>query len=186
MLQILSKIILKLIGWRANVTLPQEKKYVLIGAPHTSNWDLPIAMLCFWSVSTSLTWIGKKQLFVGPLGIILRTMGGIPVDRSIRTGFIEQMVQQFNNRDEMILGLTPEGTRSKTEHWKTGFYYIALQAKIPICLAYVDFPNKTIGFGEMLQASGDIEKDFKIIRNFYRSKQGKHPENQGPIEIRPQ
>lgn len=184
MLKTLSKIILKIIGWHVDITLPEEKKFVLIGAPHTTNWDLPIGLLCFWSAQVHLTWVGKKQLFVGPIGYILRALGGIPVDRSIHTGFIEQIAQQFNNRKEMVFGLTPEGTRSKTEYWKTGFYYIALQAKVPICLAYVDYPSRTFGMGEIIMPTGDIDKDFKLIKSFYQYKKGKYSQNQGPIRIK--
>lgn len=184
MLKIFSKIILKLIRWHVDVSLPVEKKFVLIGAPHTSNWDLALALLCFWSLEIPMSWVGKKQLFIGPLGYILRLMGGIPVDRSVRTGFIEQIAQQFDNREKMILSLAPEGTRSKTDYWKTGFYYIALTAKVPICLAYADYPKRTVGFGKMITPSGDIDKDFELIRAFYLKKEGKYPENQGPIKIR--
>jgi 1-acyl-sn-glycerol-3-phosphate acyltransferase len=184
MLKIFSKTILKLVGWRVDVKLPEEKKFVLIGAPHTSNWDLPLALLCFGSVKTGMNWVGKKQLFIGPMGYILRRMGGIPVDRAVRSGFIEQIAQQFACREEMILSLAPEGTRSKTEYWKTGFYYIALAAKVPICLAYADYENRTIGFGKMIQPTGDINKDFALIKDFYQPIKGKYPKNQGPIRIK--
>ena len=184
MLKFLAKTILKLSGWRIDANLPKEKKFVLIGAPHTSNWDLPIGLLCFWSVPIHLTWVGKKQLFVGPLNYFFRMLGGIPVDRSVHTGFIEQISHQFDTREEMIFGLTPEGTRSKTAYWKTGFYYIALQAKVPVCFAYIDYPSRTIGFGEMLYPSGDIEKDFEKIKLFYADKKGKYPEKQGPVKIK--
>ena len=184
MLKILSRIILKLLGWHVDVTLPEEKKFVMIGAPHTTNWDLPIGLLCCWSVPVRITWVAKKQLFIGPLNYFFRALGGIPVDRSVHTGFIEQVAQQFNDREEMIFGLTPEGTRSTTEYWKTGFYYIALKAKVPICCAYVDFPSRTIGFGKMIIPSGDINKDFEQIKLFYQDKKGKYPEKQGPVRIK--
>ena len=185
MLKILSRLILKLLGWHVDVTLPKEKKFVMIGAPHTTNWDLPLGLLCFWSVPVRITWVAKKQLFVGPFNYFFRALGGIPVDRSVHTGFIEQIARQFDRQDEMIFGLTPEGTRSRTEYWKTGFYYIALAAKVPICLAYVDFPNRTIGFGKMIVPSGDIDKDFEQIKLFYQDKKGKYPEKQGPVRIKP-
>lgn len=184
MLKILSKIILKVAGWHVDVTLPAEKKFVMIGAPHTTNWDLPVGLLCFWSAPIRITWVGKKQLFIGPFNYLFRALGGIPVDRSVHTGFIGQIAQQFDNRDEMILGLTPEGTRSRTDYWKTGFYYIALEAKVPICLAYVDYPSRTIGFGKMITPSGDIDRDFEQIKLFYKNKRGKYPEKQGPIRIK--
>ena len=184
MLKTFSSTVLKLVGWRVEVKLPEEKKFVLIGAPHTSNWDLPLALLCFSSVQTRMTWVGKKQLFIGPLGYILRRLGGIPVDRAVRSGFIEQIAQQFAYHEEMILALAPEGTRSKTEYWKTGFYYIALTAKVPICLAYADYENRTVGFGKMIWPTGDIDKDFALIKDFYQPIKGKHPENQGLIKIK--
>ncbi len=184
MLKTFCRIILKLTGWKTDISLPKEKKFVLIGAPHTTNWDLPIGLLCFWSVPIRLTWVAKKQLFVGPFNYFFRALGGVPVDRSVRTGFIEQVVQQFDEHEEMIFGLTPEGTRSKTDYWKTGFYYIALKAKVPICLAYVDFPSRTIGFGKLIWPSGDIDKDFEEIKNFYQNKRGKYLKNQGPVKIK--
>ena len=184
MLKTLSRTILKLAGWHIDVTLPKEKKFVLIGAPHTTNWDLPIALLCFWAVSLRITWVGKKQLFIGPLNYFFRALGGLPVDRSVSTGFIEQVAQLFKDREQMVFGLTPEGTRSRTEHWKTGFYYLALAAKVPLCLAYIDYPSRTIGFGKMITPSGDIDKDFEQIKLFYQDKKGKHPKNQGPIRIK--
>lgn len=184
MLKFFSRSILKLIGWHLDVTLPEEKKYVMIGAPHTTNWDLPIALLCFWTVGVRITWVAKKQLFIGPLDYFFRALGGIPVDRSVHTGFIHQIASQFNQREEMIFGITPEGTRSKTEYCKTGFYYIAVEAKVPVCLAYIDFPSRTIGFGKMFTPSGDIDKDFEIIKAFYKDKTGKHPDKQGPVRIK--
>ena len=184
MLKTFARIMLKLIGWKVDITLPEEKKLVLIGAPHTTNWDLPIGLLCFWSAPVQITWVAKKQLFVGPFNAFFRALGGIPVDRSVNTGFIEQIAKQFKQQDEMIFGLTPEGTRSRTDYWKTGFYYIALQAKVPICLAYVDYPSRTIGFGKIIHPTGDIAKDFEIIEAFYQGKKGKYPEKQGPVTIK--
>jgi 1-acyl-sn-glycerol-3-phosphate acyltransferase len=184
LLKILSKLILILVGWRTDVSMPEEKKFVMIGAPHTSNWDLPIGLLCFWSASLRLTWVAKKQLFVGPFNYFFRALGGIPVDRSVHTGFIEQIARQFDKHDKMVFGLTPEGTRSKTEYWKTGFYYIAMEAKVPICLAYIDYPSRTFGFGKMIKPSGDIDKDFELIKAFYQDKKGKRPNCQGPVQIK--
>ena len=175
-----------MIGWRVDVTLPKEKKFVLIGAPHTSNWDLPLTLLCFWFLQKKITWVAKKQLFVGPLNTIFRALGGIPVDRSASTGFIEQIAQQFSEHQEMILALAPEGTRSKARYWKSGFYYIALAADVPICLGYLDYPNRVMGFGTMIIPSGNIDEDFEKIKLFYKTKMGKIPDNQGPIEIRSQ
>lgn len=184
MLKIFSGIILKVIGWRVDVTLPTEKKFVLIGAPHTSNWDLPLTLLCFWFIGKKTTWVAKKQLFVGPLNYFFRALGGIPVDRSAPSGFIAQIAEQFHSHEEMILSIAPEGTRSKTKYWKSGFYYIALTAEVPICLGYIDYKNRTLGFNQLVYPSGDITSDFETIRSFYQPITGKHIENQGDIKIK--
>jgi 1-acyl-sn-glycerol-3-phosphate acyltransferase len=184
MRKFIADLILRLIGWQVKVTVPAERKFVLIGAFHTTNWDLPLAILTFWSSQKRIRWVAKKQIFSWPLGYFFRALGGIPVDRSVHSGFIEQIASEFASKDEMILCLAPEGTRSKTEYWKTGFYYIALTAKVPICLGYVDFPSKTTGFAELLYPSGDIQKDFEQIKQFYQDKSGKYPEKTGPVRLK--
>ena len=183
MLKLLSRFILKLGGWTFYDKLPEEKKFVLIGAPHTTNWDLPMALLCFWSLQRKFYWVAKKQLFVGPFNTFFRALGGIPVDRSAATGFIEQIAHQFSQKDKMILAIAPEGTRSKSDYWKTGFYYIAVTAKVPVCLAYIDYQKKVINFENVLYPSGDINQDFEKIQALYKDKKGKYPENQGTIQI---
>lgn len=183
-LKLISKTIFKLIGWRVDVTLPSVKKFVLIGAHHTSNWDFPLTILVFWTLKLKIHWVGKVQLFRGPLRYLFTALGGIPVDRSAANGFIEQIAERFNHSEEMILAIAPEGTRKKTDYWKTGFYYIALKANVPICLGYIDYANRTIGFAQMLVPSGDIEKDFEQIKLFYQDKTGKYPEKQSTIQIK--
>lgn len=185
MLKFLSKTLLKLIGWQTEITLPEEKKFVLIGAPHTSNWDLPIAILAFWTFDLKVNWVGKIQMFRGPLYYFFTALGGIPVDRSSPHGFVEKIVNKFQQSDDMVLSISPEGTRSKTKYWKSGFYYIALTAKVPICFGYIDFKTREIGFKEILHPSGDIEADMRIIAQFYAHKEGKKPLNQGPVQVRP-
>jgi 1-acyl-sn-glycerol-3-phosphate acyltransferase len=109
----------------------------------------------------------------------------VPVDRRVRSSVIEKMTEMFNNSERMVLGITPEGTRSKTEFWKSGFYYIALSAKVPICFAYLDYGNKKVGIGDHFFPTGDIKEDMKIIRNFYSGIKGKRPEKQGEVRVRP-
>jgi 1-acyl-sn-glycerol-3-phosphate acyltransferase len=184
MLKVVSNRILKLIGWQLDIVLLNEKKFVLIGAPHTSNWDFPLALLTFWTLDLKIYWVAKKQMFWGPLNMLFSALGGIPVDRKNSTGFIEQIAERFNQKNEMILTISPEGTRSKTEHWKSGFYHIATTANVPICLAYVDYSSKKLGFTQMLYPSGDIETDMKIIAEFYQNIKGKRRENQGPIRLK--
>ncbi len=184
MLKLIPKTIFKLIGWRVDVTLPKEKKFVLIGAHHTSNWDFPLTILVFWTLNLKAHWVGKNQLFRGPLGSLFTALGGIPVDRSAANGFIGQIAERFNHSQEMVLAIAPEGTREKTDYWKTGFYYIALKANVPICLGYIDYANRTIGFAQMLIPGGDIEKDFEQIKLFYQNKKGKYPEKQSTMQIK--
>ena len=184
MLKKFADFVLKLSGWTVDVTLPAEKKFVIIGAPHTSNWDLIITLLCIWSVQKKIHWVAKDQIFIGPFNYIFRRLGGIPVDRASANGFIRQIADRYKQQDELIIALTPEGTRAKTDHWKTGFYYIAKAANVPICLGFADYSSRTFGFGKMLYPGEDIEKDFEIIAAFYQDKKGLYPENQGPVRIR--
>jgi 1-acyl-sn-glycerol-3-phosphate acyltransferase len=184
MLQSFSERILKLLGWRLDQRLPDTRKYVVIGAFHTSNWDMPLGLLGLWALGLKPRWVAKHTLFRWPLGPVLKAIGGIPVDRRAHTGFIEHIASAYNASDELVVTIAPEGTRSKTRYWKTGFYYIALAAKVPIALGYIDYPNKRLGIGGALNPCGDIEADMAIIRDFYRDKTGLKPENQGQIRLK--
>jgi len=184
MLKFFSKKILELAGWQLNIDLPKEKKFVLIGAPHTSNWDFPLAMLTFWTLDLKIYWVAKKQMFWGPLHYLFTAIGGIPVDRKSSTGFIEQIAKRIEEADEMVLTISPEGTRSKTENWKSGFYHIATTANVPVCLAYVDYSKKKLGFSQMMYPSGDIDSDMEVIAEFYKEIKGKQPKNQGPVRLK--
>ena len=184
MLKFFSQKILKLAGWQLDIVLPEEKKFVLIGAPHTSNWDFPLALLTFWTLDLRIHWVAKIQMFWGPLYYLFTFLGGIPVDRKSSQGFIEQIAERFNQTDEMVLTIAPEGTRSKTKQWKSGFYHIAVSAKVPICLAYIDYSKRTLGFTQVLYPSGDIDADMEIIAEFYNNIKGKRPQNQGPIRLK--
>ena len=185
MLKKISQYILSVLSWQLDARLPTEKKYVMLGAFHTSNWDFPIGILGIWALGLKASWVGKHTLFRGPLGPIFKLMGGIPVDRTIHTGFIQRTAELYETREQLALTIAAEGTRSRTEHWKTGFYFIALEAKVPVALAYIDYSTKTLGVGATLYPSGDIQKDFDIIRDFYKDKKGLRPENQGPIRLPP-
>ena len=185
MLKIVSRYILSALGWQVDAQLPSEKKFVIIGAFHTSNWDFPLGILGLWAMGLKASWVGKHTLFRGPLGPIFKLLGGIPVDRTVHTGFIQRIAELYESRDQMALTIAAEGTRSKTEHWKTGFYHIATAANVPIALGYLDYGNKKLGVGATLYPCGDINKDFEIIREFYQDKTGLRPENQGPIALPP-
>jgi 1-acyl-sn-glycerol-3-phosphate acyltransferase len=127
--------------------------------------------------------IGKDTLFRGPVGIFMRSLGAIPVNRRERENLVDQVVAKFDQYDELIIGISPEGTRKKSSRWRTGFYYIALKAEVPIVMAYFDYENKVCGLGPSLNPTGDIQADFIIIREFYSGIVGKHPQKQGEIVL---
>ena len=179
----ISRIILRLWGWQLDDRLPDADRYVMIGYPHTSNWDFVLGMLARWALNLPLNWVAKHSIFWGPFRPILIAMGGVPLNRKTTHGFIQKNIELFEQREKFILGLMPEGTRSKTERWKSGFYHIAHGANVPIALAYLDYKNKIIGVGKVMEASGNIAADFEIIRDFYKDKTGYHPENQSDIKF---
>jgi len=185
-MKLISRLILKLIGWRLDERVPETRRYVLIAYPHTSNWDFVLGMLAKWALQLPLNWVAKHSMFWGPLKPMFIAMGGVPLDRVKTTGFIQKNIQLFGEREQFVLGLMPEGTRSKTDHWKSGFYHIAQGANVPIVLAYLDYKNKVIGIGKVIQTSGDIHADLKIIKEFYKDKIGYKPEKQSAISIAPQ
>ena len=181
--QRLAHFILRLMGWRTHVLNPKLKSYVLIGAPHTSNWDFMIFLLLMGAEQLPIRFMGKDSLFRGPLGPLMRSLGGISVNRRESTNLVDQIASKFEEYDDLIIGIAPEGTRSKTTHWKTGFYYIALKANVPIAMAYLDYGNKTIGVGPSFVPSGDLHADFEIIREYYTGIVGKNPKRQGEIRL---
>jgi 1-acyl-sn-glycerol-3-phosphate acyltransferase len=174
---------LNLKSWKLEVNMPSALKYVLVGAPHTSNMDLFYGLMLAHGAGIKMHWIGKDSLFRWPLGGVMRWLGGIPVKRNANQNFVSQMVSVFNKMDRLALIIAPEGTRGKADHWKTGFYYIALGAGVPIALGYIDYKEKVVGIGPTINPSGDIQADFAQIRNFYASKTGRHPHLQGEARI---
>jgi len=179
----IARTILRLAGWRTHVIPPRTSRYVLIGAPHTSNWDAVIILLLMAAEGISIRWMGKDSLFHWPMGVFWRSLGAIPVNRRERTNLVDQVAAKFDEYDELIIGLSPEGTRKKTSRWRTGFYYIALKANVPIVMAYIDYDNKVCGIGPSVKPTGDIEADFTIIRDFYSEIVGKYPDKQSRIEL---
>ena len=177
-MQKLSKFIFtRILGWKLVGDFPKHlKKYVVIAAPHTSWKDFPIAILARNSSGEKVNFIGKNSLFKGPFGFIFRSLGGTPVDRSQSNNMVDAIVQIFENKKEFRLGISPEGTRKKVAAWKTGFYYIAKGAKVPIVMATLDFENKQIKFSEPYDTTNDKEKDFKHFHAFFKGVKGKHSE----------
>jgi 1-acyl-sn-glycerol-3-phosphate acyltransferase len=186
MRQWLARRLLALLGWRAEGAPPDLPKYVLVVAPHTSNWDFPVLLLLAVALGIKATWMGKHTLFRPPLGWLMRRLGGLPIDRTARNNVVEQAVESFYSSDRLILAILPEGTRKRTPYWKSGFYHIARGAGAPIALGYADFERKVGGIGRVLTLSGHIEADMATIRDFYSRVVGKRPEQFGPIRLKPQ
>jgi 1-acyl-sn-glycerol-3-phosphate acyltransferase len=181
--QILALALLRAVSWKFTLDLPPTSKYVLVGAPHTSNWDFVYFLLLKFATGIKFNWIGKESLFRFPVGIVMSRVGGIPVDRSIRNNFVTQIVDLFNQKDQLIIMIAPEGTRSKAQYWKTGFYYIALGASVPVSLGFIDYGTRVIGIGPYFYPTGDIQADFNGIKKFYAGKKGKHPDRQGEVRL---
>jgi len=174
---------LRATGWRATGELDPGRKAVLVAAPHTSNWDFLYMLAISSALDFPVHWIGKHTLFEGPLGGLLRRLGGISVDRRASHNAVEQVVAAFRNQSEFVLVIAPEGTRGRGKHWKTGFYYMALGAGVPMQLGFVDYKRKACGLGPVLVPSGDLAADMAVMRAFYRDVQGKFPENATPVEL---
>lgn len=172
----LSLAILRLNGWRTEGIIPEQQKYVLIAAPHTSNWDFPYTLMICFALRLKVYWMGKSSLFPPVLGHVMRWLGGIPVDRSRSTNMVESTVAAFREASRLTVIVPPEGTRGRVSHWKTGFYYIAHGAGVPIALGYLDFARKVGGIGKMFTTTGNIELDMETIRAFYAGIQGKRPQ----------
>jgi 1-acyl-sn-glycerol-3-phosphate acyltransferase len=179
----LAKFLLRVSGWRTQVIPPHTSSYVLIGAPHTTNWDFLLALVLIIVEGIPMRIMGKDTLFRWPLGIFMRSIGAIPVNRRERTSMVDQLAQKFSQDPDLVIAIAPEGTRSKVHYWRSGFYYIALKANVPIVMGYLDHGTKTVGLGPSLKPTGDINADFEVIREFYRDKIGKYPHKQGPIEL---
>ena len=167
---------LKLTGWTVEGSLPPEaRKCVLIAAPHTSNWDLPYTLMVSFVLRMDVYWMGKQSIFKPPFKNIMQWLGGIPVNREQSTNLVAASAQAIVDADGMVqLIVPPEGTRSKATYWKTGFYYIALGAKVPIMMAYMDYSQKRSGLGPLFYPSGDIDKDMVEIKAFYAQFKGKN------------
>ena len=167
---------LRATGWKIEGSLPAgATKCVFIAAPHTSNWDLPYTLMVAFVLRLDIYWMGKHTLFRFPFGLLMRWLGGIPVNRTQSTDLVGMSAQALREANGPIqLVIPPEGTRSKTRYWKTGFYYIALNAQVPILMAYMDYERKVSGIGPMLHPTGDIAQDMLVVKAFYAPFKGKN------------
>lgn len=166
---------LSALGWKVVGEPAPDPVVVMLGAPHTSNWDFPIMLWMTWAKGIEPRFLMKKEAFRGPAGAFLRRLGGIPVDRSAAAGLVDELVAHATGAEHFVIVIAPEGTRTKGRYWKSGFYRIATQANIPICLGFVDGPTKTCGFGPSFVPSGDVRADMDRVREFYRDKHGVKP-----------
>jgi len=182
-LQALSQAVLRLARWRIIGSFPALPKYIIIGAPHTTNWDFFYMLLIKGRTGVNIHWLGKDSLFRRPFEGLMKWLGGIPVNRQLRKNLVDQIVDQFQSRQELKIAVTPEGTRSRSGHWKTGFYYMALGANVPIQLVSISYPTRILEIGPLLIPTGTIEMDFEVIRQFYKDKIGKYPEKQGEVRL---
>ena len=166
----------QLAGWKAEGQLPPDRKFVIVAASHTSNWDFLVFLGTIHALGRQVRFIGKHSLFKWPLGGFMRALGGVPVDRSAPQDLVSQIVAQFAAQEDFALIVAPEGTRSRTSDWKTGFYQIALRAGVPIVCAGPDYPTRRGVIGPVIRPTGNYAEDVKPAFRFFRSISPKHPE----------
>jgi len=177
---------LQLAGWRFEGPLPAEKKYVCLAVPHTSNWDGVLLVALLRSIGLDMQWMIKDSWVKSPIGPVLRGLGAVAINRDRSTNMVDQMIEQFRKRESFVLGIPPEGTRSRAPHWRSGFYRIALGASVPVVPGYLDFKRKRAGLGPAITMTGDIRADMDKLRAFYAEKNptAYEPANFGPILLR--
>lgn len=180
----IGKLWLRLFGWEVRGEAPTYRKFVLIAAPHTSNWDFPFMLATAYVMRVRISWFGKHTLFIPPWGWFMRKLGGIPVDRRAPHSLVTQMAEKFKSSDDLVLAVPPEGTRSKVAVWRSGFYHIASESGVPIGLGYLDYDRKLCGLGMFVMPSGSVNEDMNKIRDFYRGVRGKHPDLESEPRLR--
>ena len=175
MFKSLCRLIFRKMGWQVEMTVPYRDKCIICVAPHTSNWDFIIAELYYHSIGRTAGFMMKKEWFFWPMGVLFRSMGGIPVERSRHVSLTDRVAEAAIKAERFELAVTPEGTRSLATKWKRGFYFIALKAGLPIQLYAIDYKNKRIVCTQELVPSGDVEADMRLIMDYYRPYEGKYP-----------
>jgi 1-acyl-sn-glycerol-3-phosphate acyltransferase len=166
--------LLRVAGWRLAGELPDRPKLVLIAAPHSSWWDGVWGLLVRSALGADVSFMAKRELFMGPLGWALRRVGGIPIERDSANGVVRQMTARFAASERLWLGIAPEGTRKRVQKWKNGFWHIARAARVPILPVYFDYPTRTIGFGPLFEPTDDLAADVAQLRAFYAPWRGRH------------
>lgn len=175
----------RLSRWRHVSTVqPPDRASILVGAPHTSNWDFVLMLAIVWDLGIEVRYLGKDSLFRPPFGFVMRALGGIPVDRSNPHGLVSDLVARAQEGELFYLVVTPEGTRAAGEYWKSGFWRIAVGAGLPITLGYVDRTTMTTGLGLTFEPTGDLTADMDTVRAFYADKSGVRPERRTEPRLR--
>lgn len=164
----LGRLALRLMGWRMVGSLPDLPRFVIIAAPHTTNWDFLRGISLVFALSLDAKWIGKRELFVGLFGPLFRWLGGIPIDRKSPQGAVEGAVAAFGAREQMMLAIAPEGTRKAVQRWKTGFYRIATGAGVPIVCGFFDNRNRVLGFAKVFTPTGSMAEEIAMLEAWYR------------------
>ena len=175
MFKSLCRLIFRKMGWQVEMTVPYRDKCIICVAPHTSNWDFIIAELYYHSIGRTAGFLMKKEWFFWPMGVLFRSMGGIPVERSRHVSLTDRVAEAAIKAERFELAVTPEGTRSLATKWKRGFYFIALKAGLPIQLYAIDYKRKRIVCTQEIVPSGDVEADMRLIMDYYRPYEGKYP-----------
>lgn len=173
----MGRLVLRAIGWKIEGIFPNFPKMVVIVVPHTSNWDFPLGVTGLFALGVKLTFLAKHSLFRPPLGSVMRWLGGIPVKRVVREDIVAIEIDAFNNNDKWVLAIAPEGTRKFVDHWRTGFYHVAIGAGAPIIPVAFDYSTKTICIMPIFRPTGDVEGDILQLRRIYRKEWALKPEN---------
>ena len=176
--------LLRRAGWTISGARPDAPRYVLVASPHSSNWDTAVMLLFAVHFGIRLRWVGKRESFRWPLGLLLRRLGGIPIERVGGQGVVAATAAVFRGRAELALAIAPDGTRSARDYWRSGFYHIARAAEVPLVLSYLDWGARRAGIGPTLPLTGDVRADMEPIRAFYAGMVGRHPEQTSRVRLR--
>ena len=176
--------LLRLLGWQIEGIRPEHPRFVLIAAPHTSNWDLPLMLAFAAAFNLKISWMAKHSLFFPPMGWLMRAMGGMPIVRHENRNVVDEMVDTMQSAQALILVVPTEGTREHAQYWKSGFYHIARRAEVPIVPSFLDFSQKRGGFGPALLPTDNISQDMQYLRDFYQGMEGKFPGQFGPVQLK--
>ena len=181
----LAKYILRRLGWKCITQGQFKKKFVLVAAPHTSNWDFPLMLFFGLALNLNYNWLGKHTLFFWPLGGLMKRLGGIPVNRTKKNSYVSNLAERISEKERCILIIPPEGTRSRTEYWKSGFIHIAKEACVPIVFANLDYKNKSLDFSVGCCYSRSASEIIQAARGFYKNSFPLHPKKFGPVRLKP-